>query len=89
VCRRFLAQIQIRDVPEDAGSFLLHGAAWEEIKRILLSEKRLKIMERAAQGPSRDFYTIIDPAELLSPTTEEGRRIRARVVERAKALESQ
>jgi hypothetical protein len=84
VCRRFLAQVQIRDVPDDRGSFLLHNHLWDEMKPILLEEGRLKIISRAVQGPARAFYTMIDPEELLWPTTEEGKRIRGRIIEKAR-----
>lgn len=87
VCRRFQAQICIRENSEgDPGSYLLRGNDWEEIEKILLKFNRLKKEIRHTSGRPSFFYTVANPEGLLNPTDEDDQCIRGAVVNRAKEL---
>jgi hypothetical protein len=86
ICRRFSAQIQIRDVAEDTGSFLLQGEEWRHIEKILTENSRLTKLFKPVGGGSRPFYKLSRPEDLLVPATEQDRAIRNRVIEEARRL---
>jgi hypothetical protein len=88
ICRRFIAQIYIRDNPKDPGSFLLTGEYWNEIRRILTDHHRLEAETRATSGQKNLFYSIVYPERLLNPSIDDtsSLRIREEIVARAREL---
>lgn len=87
LCRKFMRQRQIRNSDTDAAFYLIRDRFWSEAKAIL-GDRLTTDTGRNTHGTSDTFFRLLDPERLLKPSSDdpEDRRIRNRIIERAREL---
>jgi hypothetical protein len=87
LCRKFIRQRQIRNSDTDAAFYLIRDRFWPDVKNIL-GERLISDTGKNTHGTSDIFFRLTDPEALLKPPPgdPDARRIRNRVVDRAREL---